>query len=261
MGTTMVRCFQCGRRGIVPSRLLLVRSAEAILCPRCRGKEAAFVHVPVPTAVRPAIGAGTPRPQPRRLVGRPPLFLVRSKDPSPPTGDRPASRVGPPPLTFAVRCSGCGRNGHLPARLRATIRAEDIICPNCRDRDPTHAPGLRPAGRNAPRVIAIHCFSCHRRGRLTLRGSRRIRPELLICPSCRSVGPVGRPTAAPGRVPAKGMFPVVCFACGRAGRLPVAVQTALRPEEVLCPTCRTKNPLPLPLARWPSWSVDGAAVI
>ncbi|MGI0053456.1 MAG: hypothetical protein ACRECR_04255 [Thermoplasmata archaeon] len=184
------------------------------------------------------------------------MILVRSKEPVviPP---RPASPVSPG--TFAVRCHVCARAGRLPLRLRAAIRTGDIICPSCRGHDrlvPTR-PG--PVGSN-PVVRAVRCFTCGRRGRLTQRGRRQIRPQELLCPSCRSVS---APAPIPGVRPAgDGRFAVSCFACGRAGRLPLSARSTLRPEETLCPNCRTQSPRPqLPSTRWPSWSLDGIAVV
>lgn len=39
---------------------------------------------------------------------------------------------------------------------------------------------------------------------------------------------------------ADGMVAVRCFRCGRGGRLPLRPNTSLRPEDIICPTCRPK---------------------
>lgn len=259
LGFELVHCSRCARRGMVPSRELLVHSAEGILCPSCRGRSAPLVR-PSPTAgPSPSRSLpGPPRPRPHGLVGRPPMILVRSKEPASGAG---VARTAATPGTFAVRCSECGRAGRLPNRLRATIRTPDIVCPSCRTRRPALIPDPRIAGSEGTVTSLIHCFACGRRGRLTRHGSVRVRPQELLCPNCRSAGPAGAPSALPRPLSARSPFNVLCFACGRAGRLPVAVQMALRPEEVLCPTCRTRSPQFRPTARWPSWSLDGTAVI
>jgi hypothetical protein len=148
-GHSPIRCFQCGRRGHIPSRQLLAREPSEILCPRCRSMRT--VH-PVPgqaSASRAPVVAPTPVPTRAPLVGRPPMILARSKAEAGLAAPGPAARGAR--NFFPVKCFVCGRAGRLPVRPEIPLRLEDVICPTCRQ----SGAGTRPAGaRPIPRVAA-----------------------------------------------------------------------------------------------------------
>jgi DNA-directed RNA polymerase subunit RPC12/RpoP len=135
-GHSPIRCFQCGRRGHIASRQLLLREPREILCPRCRAIRAR----PANGGARPA---STPRPGgvsapsvPTRapLVGRPPMILARSKAEAGLAAMASAAR--PARSFFPVKCFVCGRAGRLPVRPEIPLRLEDVICPTCRQTGP-----------------------------------------------------------------------------------------------------------------------------
>jgi ribosomal protein S27E len=130
-GMSPVRCFRCGRRGVVPSRPLLSRPTRDILCPSCSGTGA-----PRPTG--PPVPAPSAADRPKALLGRPPLIMVRSKE----------AFARALPSTFEVRCFGCGRVGHLPVRPEVSLRPGDLVCPTCRANAPRS--GLPVGSPSAP---------------------------------------------------------------------------------------------------------------
>ncbi|HEV2316950.1 MAG TPA: hypothetical protein VGV89_05180 [Thermoplasmata archaeon] len=67
------------------------------------------------------------------------------------------------------------------------------------------------------------------------------RPPLILTRS--RTPPAPDPTPEPVVAAQSGsMFEVRCFTCGRTGRLPVRPGVSLRPEDIICPTCRAKRP-------------------
>ncbi len=143
-----------------------------------------------------------------------------------PPRPRPAVREGifeRPPLGYSpVHCFRCGRRGLVPSRSLLTRTTRDLICPTCRDTSTPAPPGtiqrVVPPAPNAPRPA----------GQKPLLG----RPPLIL---------VRSKELAQARAPAlDGMVAVRCFKCGRAGKLPLQANTSLRPEDIICPTCRPR---------------------
>ncbi len=137
LGYAAVHCFRCGRRGLVPSRILITRNSRDVTCPTCRGVGAPQFPGSRPAPRRGPVPAGHPKP----LLGRPPLILVRSKE----LAAAPVAAGG----MVAVRCFLCGRAGRLPLQTNSSLRPEDVICPTCRARAGPEALGR--AARHRPR--------------------------------------------------------------------------------------------------------------
>jgi DNA-directed RNA polymerase subunit RPC12/RpoP len=132
-GHSPIRCFQCGRRGHIASRQLLLREPREILCPRCRAIRSRPPNggARAPGAPRPGGMTGPSVPTRAPLVGRPPMILARSKAEA---GLAAAAATPARPVRsfFPVKCFVCGRAGRLPVRPEIPLRLEDVICPTCR---------------------------------------------------------------------------------------------------------------------------------
>jgi hypothetical protein len=246
-----VRCFRCGRRGLLSPSLLLSRSAQQILCPNCRGTSVGGPRALTPATARPRPSVTLPAallPPVRRatMVGRPPLLLLRSKLPVP-TQSTPGPALSPNGSgTVAVICSQCGRAGRITSALRLSLGPGGVLCPTCRNtrRSPVSRarPRPNPSGSAATPTARPPAapwtaspstsFSAGRRSPVRVMSSTAARGALPFAGSPKPRG-VGASHAVR-------MFAVRCFVCGRAGRLPIRPEVSLRPEDVICPTCRNR---------------------
>jgi len=260
----LVRCFRCGRRGLIPSRLLLSQEPHDILCPVCRpagpgGRPGALLM-----AVRCFRCGRRGRLSAARRVALAPeqVLCPRCRDaptprPALPVPSIPAA-MAPPTLPVLRRAPLIGRPPMIMVLSRPAPAAPSVPVPS--PRVPAAAPTPRPSVAVVPRSTVpasiVRCFKCGRRGRLPIRVQSSLRAEEILCPKCRG-------TFRPLR-PLRGTVAVRCFECGRQGRIPMRPQATMRPERILCPSCRgrrggagphrarsrAKNPRPVPAGEW-----------